>query len=225
MQPTSDNVLSVEQARSFYDRLGSKQDLQFYENPVIDALIERGRFSEAHAVFELGFGTGKLAVRLLERVLPADARYVGVDISPVMLALARGRLAPFGERVEVRLSEGASQITAPPHTFDRFLSTYVLDLMAPEHIRAMLGEAHRLLGADGLLCLAGLTQGTTLASRAVCRLWNGVHRLSPRLVGGCRPIQLLSHLPPGRWKMVHHEVLVSWGVSSEILVAAPLGSD
>ncbi len=76
---------TAEKARKFYDRFGSKQDLQaFYENSAIEKLIAHADFEHAWAVFELGFGTRKLAQQLLERYLPPDAIYSGIDISATM---------------------------------------------------------------------------------------------------------------------------------------------
>jgi ubiquinone/menaquinone biosynthesis C-methylase UbiE len=211
-------TLSLAEARAFYDRFGAKQDLQFYENAAVDALLAHARIGEAHRVFELGCGTGRLAARLLE-ALPADARYLGLDISPVMVRLATARLLPWKDRSEVRVADGTMPSAEAAGTFDRFFSTYVLDLLAEDQIHASLAEAHRLLGKGGLLCLAGLTEGTTLLSRVVCRVWSRLYAVSPGLVGGCRPVRLSSHLPPDRWDIQHHEMVVSWGVPSEVLVA------
>lgn len=44
-----------------------------------------GAFETATHVFELGCGTGRFAERLLERHLPATARYKGIDLGPTMV--------------------------------------------------------------------------------------------------------------------------------------------
>lgn len=64
-------------------------------------------------MFELGFGTGALAKRLLERHLPNDSRYVGLELSPRMHRLAKSRLRPFTPRIELLLSEGSLQLPLP----------------------------------------------------------------------------------------------------------------
>ncbi len=51
-------------------------------------------------VLDLGTGTGRLA-EALAKALPR-ARVLAMDVDPRVLEAARGRLAPFGERVEVR---------------------------------------------------------------------------------------------------------------------------
>ena len=219
-EPT-DRYLSPEEAKRFYDRLGSRQDWQgFYENPAINELIAHAIFESAHSVFEFGCGTGALAARLLRHHLPADACYVGLDISRTMVSLARERLKPWPERARVYQSDGAPRIDEPDRTFDRFVSTYVLDLLAPDFIERLLSEAHRLLVPGGKLCLVSLTFGASRLSRAVCWGWQRLWRFSPVIVGGCRPIELPDYLPSEGWKPDHQTKITSWGVSSEVLVAS-----
>lgn len=93
-------VLSREEIRRFYDRFGSRQDLQrFYETPALeDDLIDHCPWEDARSVLEFGCGTGALAERLLAGHLPGNTRYVGVDISETMCQIARRRLEPFGSR-------------------------------------------------------------------------------------------------------------------------------
>jgi SAM-dependent methyltransferase len=207
------------QARAYYDRFGKKQDSQgFYENPALDDLMAHAAFSEARSVFEFGCGTGKLAARLLTRQLPPGATYLGCDISPVMVDLATGRLNAFADRANVVRSDGAVAIPLADHAVDRVVSTYVLDILPEKDIDAFFGEAHRVLRADGRLCLASLTQGTTLPSRVVAALWVAVFRRRASLVGGCRPIGLAAHVDRDRWEVVHRKVVTPFGVPSEVLV-------
>lgn len=212
-------TLSYEQARRTYDRIGALQDSQaFYEDRTTAELLEHGRFETAADVFELGCGTGRFGQALLER-LPADATYRGVDLSPTMVHLARARLAPFGSRAEVTLTEGGPAIPRPDASCDRWVSNFVLDLLSGQDIEAVLAEAHRMLRPGGLLCVASLSTGTTALSRAVAFAWSAIHRVSPRIVGGCRPLAVGSYLPRSRWEMRHHAALAPYGIPSEAFVA------
>jgi ubiquinone/menaquinone biosynthesis C-methylase UbiE len=219
-QPT-DRYLSPPEAKRFYDRLGSAQDWQgFYENPAIKELVGHSAFDTAHSVFEFGCGTGALAARLLQHHLPADARYVGLDISDTMLSLAQKRLKPWSERARIHQSDGSPRIPEPDSSFDRFVSTYVLDLLAPDFIERLLSEAHRVLVPGGKLCLVSMTFGTSPLSRAVCWGWQRLWRLRPGIVGGCHPIELSEYLRSEWWKLDHTTKVTSWGVTSEVLVAS-----
>ena len=89
-------------ARRFCDRFGCRQDTQgFYENPAINDLVKHADFEHARSVLEVGCGTGSFACRLFETVVPADARYIGLDISGTMIGLATRRLEPWQDRTEV----------------------------------------------------------------------------------------------------------------------------
>lgn len=212
---------TVEEAKRFYDRFGAKQDLQFYENAALECLLDHADFEHAASVFELGCGTGRLAERLLRERLPPPARYVGVDISTTMTGLAEQRLARWHGRAFVRLSDGTARHSEPDRTFDRFVATYVLDLLPEAKIRDVLCEARRLLTEDGALCVVGMTEGNGPISRTVCSVWKGLHALSPRLVGGCRPVLLREFLDVNVWHVDHAEVVSAWGICSEVIIARP----
>ncbi len=213
-------VLDRAGVRAFYDRFGARQDTQaFYEDAAADDLIAHADFETAGRTYELGCGTGRFAQRLLERHLPADSAYLGTDLSTTMVQLARRRLARFAPRADVRLTNGAPSVEARDHALDRVVSLYVLDLLPESEIRAWVSDAARALVPGGLLCLVSLTHGASLLSGIVVGAWRLLFRIAPRLVGGCRPIELLDFVPRDVWEPVHRRVVVSWGVASEVVVA------
>jgi len=215
-------ILTREQARAFYDRLGARQDTQaFYEDPATADLMAHAAFDNAQAVFEFGCGTGRFAERLLESYLPAGCSYRAVDISATMVGLARARLGRWGDRAEVVQSDGAMVLAAADDGYDRFVCNYVLDLLSDADARALMAEAHRILRPGGLACLVGLTHGASPLSRLVSRAWTGVHAVWPKLLGGCRPIEIRRALPADAWAIRHHAVLGAFGISSEVVVATP----
>jgi ubiquinone/menaquinone biosynthesis C-methylase UbiE len=212
-------TLSHEEARRFYDRFGAKQDLQrLYEDPAIAVLLAHAGFEDASAVVEFGCGTGRLAERLLGERLGVHATYVGVDISETMVRLATTRLQRWGSRAQVHVVPGTPRVPLDDGAADRFLSTYVLDLLSEEDTRTMLSEAARVLTPTGRVCLASLTEGRGPASRLVAAAWKGLHALRPQLVGGCRPIRLAPFL--GReWRVLHDSTVCTLGLCTEVLVA------
>lgn len=194
-----------------------------YERRAVAELLVHADFEHANAVFELGYGTGALAARLLDRHLPAGSRYVGVDVSPKMHELASRRLRGHRGRVELQLSDGSLQFGFEDASFDRFVASYVLDLLKDQDIDLALWEAQRLLSPGGLLCLTSLTFGATVAARGVTGLWQALSSLRPELVGGCRPIRLADRLRAELWTIRHDRVVTTFGISSEVLVAANAG--
>lgn len=213
---------SVDQARAFYDRFGRKQDWQrFYEDPAISVLIEHAAFIQAHRVLEFGCGTGRFAERLLRDILPAECSYLGIDVSRTMVDIARPRLQRWSDRAEVRLSDGSARLDEADRTVDRFVSNYVFDLLDAEQIAGVLTQAHRVLVAEGSLCLVSLTHGSGPFSRLVSRMWQQIHSFSPALVGGCRPLNLTEFLD-SQWRLQYHGTVGSFGLISQVIVASPV---
>lgn len=213
-------MLSTPEIRKFYNRIGRLQDSQaFYENRAIEELIAHANFGEARSVFEFGCGTGRVAGVLLQNYLAADCHYRGVDLSETMVRLARQRLVPWRERAEVLPIDGSLHLPAADRFGDCFLATYVFDLLSDETIGEVLAEAGRVLTPKGRLCLVSLTHGTTGIGRLVSGLWSRVQGSWPKLVGGCRPIELLQYLPSAEWKIEHRGLVTRFAVASEIVVA------
>lgn len=213
-------VLTRQQARRFYDWLGRKFDSQaVYKQSGLDVLCAHGRFSEARSVFEFGCGTGRLAEDLFRHFLAPQAHYRAVDISPRMVEIARARLQSWQDRARIEVSDGSTLLPLPDSWCDRFVSCYVIDLLSETDARQLLGEAHRILSARGLLCLVSITPGTTPLSRFIMHLWQWLGRLHPLCVGGCRPVALATLLAPGQWQPEYHQVVTRRGIAIEILVA------
>lgn len=202
--PDRRRVLSHADARATYDALGAKiQDTESaYGGPATRSLIGAAKFGmlPVDSVFEFGCGPGRLVRKLLDEELPSSCRYVAVDQSPVMVTLARRRLAAeiANGRCEVLLTDGdprAPEVcNQASESFDVFVSTYVLDLLSEDDATLVLAEAWRLLRPGGRLCLSGITFGQGLLSRVVAGLWELVHWVQPATVGGCRHQYLLPYL-------------------------------
>ena len=211
--------LDAARARRVYDRVGRWQDTQrLYENAATRRLARAARLGEARSVFELGCGTGRFAAEVLDSA--SDASYLGVDVSPRMVELARQRLLAYASRAQVRVLEPpARTLPGADRSFDRFVSTYVLDLLSSDDACALIEEAHRLLASEGLLALVSLTHGRTAASRLLSGVWGTAAARWPALVGGCRPVELTELLDAGAWQILERDVVISWAVPSEVLVA------
>jgi ubiquinone/menaquinone biosynthesis C-methylase UbiE len=223
MGMTGMRVLSHIQAARFYDMLGAGLDTQaFYETAALRDLITHLDLESCRSLIELGFGTGRLAAELLSRRLSPEATYFGLDVSTTMVNLTKSRLRPFGQRAEVRQFDGTPHIDAADATFDRFISTYVFDLLSDDDIRAVLKEARRVLKPDGMLGVVSLTNGPSPISRLVSTTWRALHRVSPWLVGGCRPITIRTFLSNTQWQIRYANIVVRFGIPSEIVVARPV---
>ena len=215
-------ALTLEQARRVYDRLGGRIDLtEFYEGRVVHQLVRESRFDEARSVLEFGCGTGRVAGLLFDRHLSPDCQYTGVDISPRMVELASRRLARWSDRARVIETTGDA-LDFEPGSFDRFLSTFVFDLLEPNYIHDVVAQAYRLLEPGGLICLTSLAPGATPLARIVTGLWQQVWAVNPILVGGCRPVDVSSALPADAWELEYSDDTTLLRLTSAIIVARRL---
>jgi ubiquinone/menaquinone biosynthesis C-methylase UbiE len=213
-------ALTLKQARAVYDRIGRLQDWQaFYEDLATDRLVANADLGEDQTIFEFGCGTGRLAAHLLT-ALPPTVNYLGVDISPVMINLATGRLTAWAERAKAMLVDGSLPLPADDGFADRVFSTFVFDLLDAEYARAVLDDLRRILTSGGRLCLASLTYGDRPLERAVSRGWTRLWRVAPKLVGGCRPIAVTALLGDD-WHIQHHSYVHRSGLVTDVVIATP----
>lgn len=169
-------MLTKSAIRALYDQAGVRQErASFYHDATAAEMLARVPLTDTAAVLEFGCGTGRFAERLLEEHLPPEARYLGLDISSVMVDLTRDRLAYQRSRVEVVQTDGSIRLPAADQTQEVVFSNYVLDLLTEEDIELFLSEAARVLRPGGLLGLTGLGSGDRLGPRAVAQGWRLVH--------------------------------------------------
>lgn len=210
--------LSNKQVENFYNAFGTKQDGSgYYEDATLTDLIRNANFEKATSVVEFGCGTGKFAENLLSNVLRNESTYWGCDVSSTMIELTKKRLVKFNERAVLYKSSGEFVLPLPNESADRFVSNYVLDILSFDEIELVINEAKRVLKKDGLLCLTGLTYGKSPFSKLWTAFWQVRFNLNPKWVGGCRPVALLNFLH--EWEIIHHNILVARGISSEVVVA------
>jgi len=220
---TTDRFITHAQARAVYDRIGRWQDTRpVSERRALDALLEYAAFERAAAVVEFGCGTGRLAARLLGERLPGGATYLGVDVSPRMVSLAREAVKSWAGRARVEQADGSALLPIADGAADRFVSTYVIDLLSPADTDDLLQEARRVLRPGGLLALASLTPGRAPLSRGVTSAWVSAWRLHPVLVGGCRPVRLAAALPGGAFRITVGLTVTDVVLASEVVVAERL---
>jgi demethylmenaquinone methyltransferase/2-methoxy-6-polyprenyl-1,4-benzoquinol methylase len=209
----AEKILSSSQAQNLYDRIGSRYDwFEFYEGKAKERAFEALNLSPRLKVLSVGVGTGKDFLQILTAISPGGIAY-GLDISPVMLKLARERSAAPVCRADARILPFAS------NSFDRLYASYVLDLLPAADLPDLLVDFSRVLTSGGQMVITALTEGVDRPSRALVAAWKGVFSLSPALCGGCRPLQLLELVKRAGFVEVQRDVIVQLGVPSEIISA------
>jgi ubiquinone/menaquinone biosynthesis C-methylase UbiE len=123
-----------------YDR-----DIGFVERVLFAGGREWVCAQAAGAVLEVAIGTGRNLPHY-----PPDATLTGLDLSPVMLGIARARAAELGR--EISLHEGDAQaLPFPGASFDTVVCT--LGLCGVPDDGEAIAEMHRVLRPGGRLLL------------------------------------------------------------------------
>lgn len=153
------------------------------EDTLKQRLVDQARIQPGHAVLDVGCGTGTLAI-LVKRSQP-EARVVGLDGDPKVLAIARQKAARAG--IEVELVEGmAFDPSLPAASFDRVLTTLVLHHLTTDEKRETLSAVRRLLRVGGELHIADFGPPAGAYARGIARLFrhfDGESRTSDNLDG------------------------------------------
>ncbi|MFI0944012.1 class I SAM-dependent DNA methyltransferase [Streptomyces sp. NPDC021020] len=139
-------------ARTFYDTVAADYDARFgdgaaalpMERAILGVFAEQVREDGGGPVLEAGSGPGRVTAYL--RGVGLDVR--GVDLSPVMVALARR------EHPGLRFDVGSlTRLDVPDGGLAGLLAWYSLIHLPPEHVPGALAEFHRALAPGGHLLL------------------------------------------------------------------------
>ena len=207
------DTISREAARRYYDRLGAYQDWAGrFEGHAKTRALDLLAPTPGCRVLNVGVGTGKEHAHIAAAVVP-DGVAVGLDVSPVMLRLTRTRTGS-----PVCLGD-ARRLPYASGSLDCLFAAYVLDLLPAPDLPDLLHDFRRVLVPGGRLVLTTLTEGVTRPSRALIALWKLIYAISPEGCGGCRPLQLTGLVQEAGFRLARREVVVQWGVPSEIIVA------
>jgi len=210
---TIQNTLSQNSTRRLYDSIARGYDwFSFYEARAKRRALDCLDLQPGQRVLNVGLGTGK-EHQLIQAAVTPGGLVCGVDISPRMLALAHKRSG-----APLCLADGC-RLPFAGQAFDRLYCAYVLDLVAMAELPTWLAGFRRALEPGGRMVLLSLTEGVDPASRAFVWLWKLAYMASPIACGGCRPLQLTELAQGAGFRSLESQVIVQFGVPSEVLVA------
>ena len=211
-------LLERDEIVSLYNRFGAKQDTQgWYEDEPLAEMKRQMDFGSADSILELGAGTGRLAHEVVTELAPPGTRYLGLDLSPVMVNLSGNRLRSCSNAFAV-VGDVRAPLPLRDQSVSHVFAAYVLDIFSEDEIRSVYAEVQRVLRPGGLFGAVSLTGGHTPLSRLTASLWSAVHRVRPQAVGGCRPLELLACVPDG-FEIAHACKKVAGGIPSEVIVS------
>lgn len=154
----------TERVRRYYDDAAGKYDR-------LVGVVEKVLFGDGRRwvcgqaqgdVLEIAVGTGRNFP-----YYPADARLTGIDLSPAMLDIARGRAEELGREADLRVGD-AEALDFPDGSFDTVTCTLALCTI-PNEQRAV-AEARRVLRPNGAFVLVEHVRSPHLPVRTVQRV-------------------------------------------------------
>ncbi len=171
-----------------YSRVARLYDVwsRLTEEKALQTILQWADIRDGQNVLEAGVGTGRLFSRIIGQ--NQNGGNVGIDLSAVMLEKTRNKC---GKHKNVQLLQ--ADITNLPDSFgsfDRIISSYVLDLLPVDQYISILSEFRSMLQPNGKLILAYMEAG----NNSSYRFWGWVAETFPRLMTHCRPIHLETFL-------------------------------
>lgn len=193
--------VSHRRVRRTYERTARlyAQTVARLEAPSQRQALSQLELSSGESVVDIGCGPGRLLPRMATQVGPRGEVY-GVDPAPSMLAQARQQARSAGVTDCLSLLRGdGRQLPVADESVEAACAFDVLDLFTWTDLKAVLDECHRILGADGRLCVVTMDR-TTLPDSRFLRLYEWVYRRLPGAgVVGCRPIPAATALRESRF--------------------------
>ena len=103
-------------------------------------------------ILDIGCGCGSLLVYLHKKI-EFQATLEGLDVSPVMVGLAKKEIKQSGLEGKIRIKQGrGTELPYIDKTVNVVLSTYLIKHLSDDALFAMLEEVKRVLKPDGYFC-------------------------------------------------------------------------
>ncbi len=211
-QPILDARVTQAEIPAVYSRLAPVYDFwsEMTEARARRRCLELAAVRDGEDVLEVAVGTGSLFVDLV-RSNP-HGRTEGVDLTAAMLDRARTKVANLPGRHSLRVGD-ASALPFDDASFDLVANNYMFDLMPETQFATVLREFRRVLRPGGRLVVVNMAH----ADAMLLRVYELVYRLAPRMMGGCRGVNMAEHIRKAGFTGVTVERVAQLGFPSEVV--------
>jgi ubiquinone/menaquinone biosynthesis C-methylase UbiE len=183
------NSIDPARLQQIYDRTAAFYDSVAAEHQARAKLlaIELLARRPGEAFLEVGVGTAWAFQRIV--CATGVAKALGIDVSPGMLDVARGRLAEAAIEGTPVLLGDARALPVASGSIDCLLTTHTLEVLPEADIAAVLAECRHVLRPGGRIVMVNLTEGEG-ADAAISDEWKLGYAADPEYYSGSRPLLL-----------------------------------
>jgi ubiquinone/menaquinone biosynthesis C-methylase UbiE len=191
---------------SVYDVFGILMESKARQRAIEMASIRNGE-----KILEVAFGTGLNLVEILKR--NPKGWVDGIDVSEKMLEKALKRISRIGQKNFTLHLGDCRHLPFEDGTFDVLMNQYLLDILPVEDFLPLLNEFNRVLKHGGRLVLVHMTKG----EKWVNQIYEGIYKLKPPLLAGCRGVLSQPFLEKIGFKDFRREFISQFGFPSEVI--------
>jgi ubiquinone/menaquinone biosynthesis C-methylase UbiE len=189
-----------------YDLFGILMESKARQRALEVAAIQNGE-----KVLEVALGTGLNFVEILKR--NPKGWVDGVDVSMKMVAKARNRICKTGQKNYTLYLCDCRHLPFEDESFDVVMNQYLLDILPVEDFIPILLEFKRVLKTGGRIVLVNMTKG----ERWLNQIYEGIYRLKPPLLAGCRGVMAQPFLKKIGFDQFQREFVSQLGFPSEVV--------
>ena len=176
--------------------------------------LSLAKIRDGETILEVALGTG-LTFREILKANP-HGENIGVDLTPAMLEKALKKAEQFGAaNYQIKIGD-AYHLQLPDRYFDLLMNNYLFDLMPEKDFPVILAQFKRVLKPGGRIVLVNMTRPVHFYQH----IWEGIYRINPRWLGGCRGVVLLEQLQAAGFNHPTRETVSQFGFPSEIIAAS-----
>jgi ubiquinone/menaquinone biosynthesis C-methylase UbiE len=189
-----------------YDLFGILMESKARQRALETASIQNGE-----KILEVALGTGLNFVEILKR--NPNGWVDGIDVSMKMVEKARKRISKTGQNNYTLHLCDCRHLPFEDGTFDVLMNQYLLDILPVEDFIPILLEFKRVLKDGGRMVLVNMTKG----EKWLNQIYEGIYRLKPPLLAGCRGVMARPFLEEIGFREFHREFISQLGFPSEIV--------
>ena len=173
--------------------------------------LEIASIRDGEKVLEVALGTGLNFVEILKR--NRNGWVDGIDVSVKMVEKARKRICKTRQKNYTLYLCDCRHLPFEEETFDIIMTQYLLDILPVEDFIPILLEFRRVLKDGGRVVLTNMTKG----ERWLNQIYEGIYRLKPPLLAGCRGVMAQPFLEEIGFKEFYREFVSQLGFPSEVV--------